>query len=224
MCGRFVRFISLDQFIKHFGFKPLDELPERYNIAPSEQVPAIRKGPDGARQLNLLRWGLVPQWSKEFTGGMINARSETVNEKPTFRQAFLQRRCIIPASGFYEWRKIGARKAPYYIHLANGDPMAIAGIWESWRAPEGSWIETCAILTTAANAQVAKLHDRMPLILARETFDTWLDPNLHAPEDLKSLLLPCLPEMLAMHPVSPMVNRVGNDSPECVKQADTPAG
>lgn len=222
MCGRFVRFISLDQFIKHFGFKPLDELPERYNIAPSERVPAIRKAPDGSRQLSLLRWGLVPSWAKEFTGGLINARGETINEKPSFRHAFRKQRCIIPASGFFEWRKIGSRKAPYFIHLANDDPMAFAGIWESWRSPEGTWIETCAIVTTEANALLATLHDRMPVILAKETFDTWLDLDEHEPEVLQRLLVPCPPETLTMHPISTMVNKVGNDTPECLKPIDEP--
>lgn len=222
MCGRFVRFISLDQFIKHFGFRPPAELPERFNIAPSEQVPAIRKDPDGSRQLSLLRWGLVPSWSKEFSGGMINARGETVNEKPSFRHAFRKQRCIIPASGFYEWRKTGNRKVPYFIHLANDDPMAFAGIWESWRSPEGTWIETCVIVTTTANELIAMLHDRMPVILPKESFDTWLDPDLHDPESLKELLVPSPPEMLTMHPVSAMVNKVGNDTPECVKRVEEP--
>lgn len=220
MCGRFVRFISLDQFIKYFGLKPVDELPERYNIAPSERVSAIRKFPDGSRQLSLLRWGLVPSWAKEPPNALINARSETVNEKPSFRHAFKHNRCIIPASGFYEWRKIGSRKTPYYIHMANHDPMAFAGIWDTWRSPEGEVIETCAILTTRANELVAKLHDRMPVILPPESFDLWLDPDVHDLEVLSPLLVPCPPEILAMHPVSMMVNKVGNDILDCIKEVE----
>lgn len=222
MCGRFVRFISLDQFIKHFGLKPSAALPERYNIAPSEQVPAIRKAPDGSRQLTLFRWGLVPKWSKTISGGLINARSETINEKPSFRQAFQQRRCIIPASGFYEWRKIGNRKTPYFIHMANDEPMALAGIWESWQSPDGSSTDTCAILTTSANELVSKLHDRMPVIITKESFDTWLNSDEHDSEGLKRLLVPCPPEAIAMYSVSTMVNKVGNDSPECVKPVEEP--
>lgn len=220
MCGRYTVSISLSTFIKHFGFKPLDDLPERYNIAPTENIPAIRKSPDGSRQLSLFRWGLVPQWSKKFPSGMINARSETINEKPSFRQAFRQRRCIIPASGFYEWRKIGSRKTPFYIHMANDDPMAFAGIWETWRTPEGAWIETCAILTTKANGLVAKLHDRMPVILPKESYDTWLNPDEHDPEILKKLLVPYPSEAISMHPVSTLVNKVGNDSPEYTKKVE----
>lgn len=216
MCGRYVLTISLELFIKYFGLRGAPEWPARYNIAPTQAVPAIRKSTTGIRQLDLLRWGLVPSWSKKPTSSLINARSETINEKPSFRHAFRQQRCIIPATGFYEWRKIGSRKTPYFIHMANHDPMAFAGIWESWRSPEGELVETCAILTTSANEVVAKLHDRMPVILPRESFDLWLDPAKHDPEELLKLLVPCPPEMIATYPVSTLVNKVGNDGPECI--------
>lgn len=218
MCGRFVRFISLEQFIKYFGLKPLGELPERYNIAPSEQVPAIRISPDGSRQLCLLRWGLIPSWAKEPPRGLINARSETVSEKPSFRHAFKHNRCIIPTSGFYEWQKNGDRKTPYYIHMANNDPMAFAGIWDAWRSPQGEVIESCAILTTSANDLVAKLHDRMPVILQPETFDLWLDPEVQDTEKLAPLLSPYPAERITSYRVSAMVNSPANDSSECIDQ------
>ncbi|HEX5772773.1 MAG TPA: SOS response-associated peptidase [Geomobilimonas sp.] len=220
MCGRYVLTITLELFIKHFGLKEIPNWPARYNIAPTQKVPVIRQFQDGPRQVDLLRWGLVPSWSKELSGGMINARGETVNEKPSFRHAFRQRRCIIPASGFYEWRKIGNRKTPYFIHRANHDPMAFAGIWDTWRSPEGENMETCAILTTQANAVVAKLHDRMPVILPCASFDDWLDPQLHDPAVLSKLLVPCPPETIATYPVSTLVNKVGNEGPECIEEVD----
>lgn len=220
MCGRYVLTISLDLFIKLFGLKAVPDLPDRYNVAPTQRVPAIRQTSGGLRQMDLLRWGLVPSWSKEFSGGLINARSETINEKPSFRHAFRHNRCIIPATGFYEWRTIGSRKTPYFIHMANHDPMAFAGIWDMWKSPEGEMIETCAILTTQANAVVATLHDRMPVILPRESFETWLAPEVQDPAVLSKLLAPSPAEAMAMYPVSTLVNKVGNDSPDCIVEVE----
>lgn len=225
MCGRYTINITLDRFIKYFGLeKPhpdsLPDWPARYNISPTQPVPVIRQSPDGTRQLDLLRWGLVPSWSKEFSSGLINARSETVNEKPSFRHAFRHRRCIIPASGFYEWRTVGNRKYPYYVYMASNDPMPFAGLWETWKSPDGQSIETCTILTTSANEAIAKLHDRMPVILQPEAFSTWLDPNMHDPETLSALLAPCPPEVIATYPVSTLVNNVRNDSPECIREVE----
>lgn len=225
MCGRYVINIPLDRFIKYFGIeKPhpdsLPDWPARYNIAPTQAVPVIRQSLDGTRQLDLLRWGLVASWSKDLSSGLINARSETVSEKPSFRHAFRNRRCIIPASGFYEWRKVGSRKCPYYVYMADEGFMPFAGLWEVWKSPEGQVIETCTILTTSANATVTKLHDRMPVILQSESFTTWLDPNMHDPETLSALLTPCPPETVATYPVSTLVNNVRNDRAECIREVE----
>jgi putative SOS response-associated peptidase YedK len=218
MCGRFVIELSPDLLSKVFGVTAPPDFPARYNIAPTQHIPVIRQAQDGTRQLDILRWGLVPSWSKELSTGMINARSETVNEKPSFRNAFRHRRCIIPASGFYEWQKVGNRKIPYYVFMKSHEPMPFAGIWEAWKSPEGQSVETCAILTAGANATVAKLHDRMPVILKAESFNTWLDTDMHDPEALTALLAPCSPEAIVTYPVSTLVNGVAHDSPECIKE------
>ncbi len=190
MCGRFVIELSPDLVTKFFGLTEVPDLPPRYNVAPTQPVPVIREAADGSRRLSLMRWGLVPAWAKEPGEGLINARCETVNEKPSFRQAFRQRRCIIPASGFYEWSKVDGRKVPYYVRMADGAPMPFAGLWEAWRSPEGQVLETCAILTTAANATVAPIHDRMPVILHPDEFGLWLDRQVHDAERLTALVCP----------------------------------
>jgi len=216
MCGRFVIELSPELVKAIFGLAESPALPPRYNVAPTQLVPVIRQGADGQRHLDLLRWGLVPTWAKEVGAGLINARAETVAQKPSFRQAFRQRRCIIPASGFYEWQKVDKGKVPYYVHMADGSPMPFAGIWEAWRSPTGEVLESCAILTTGANATVAPIHDRMPVILNPAAFALWLDPAVHSAEQLAPLLDPCPPEQVAMFPVSTLVNRPTNDSPACI--------
>lgn len=144
--------------MKAYRLSSIPNLSPRYNIAPSQQVAVVRQQNGGDRELNFLQWGLIPSWSKDPAIGykMINARSETVHEKPSFKQAFLARRCIIPASGFYEWEKVGKEKIPHYIHLRDGDIMSLAGLWERWKSPEGKELETCTILTTAANSLIKK--------------------------------------------------------------------
>ena len=219
MCGRFVIELSPDLVTRFFGLAVTPDLPARYNIAPTQPVPVIRQGADGQRHLNLLRWGLVPAWAREFGAGLINARAETVDAKPSFRQAFRQRRCIIPASGFYEWQKRVEGKVPYYIRMADGAPMPLAGIWESWRSPAGEVLESCAILTTAANAAVAPIHERMPVILTPDSFAPWLDRNMHDAGRLLPLLAPCLPGWLDAYPVTPLVNSPANDYPACIEPA-----
>lgn len=219
MCGRYVLNISLDLFIKYFGLKEVADLHPRYNVAPTQTVPVIREGVDGSRQLSLMRWGLVPSWSKEFGSGSINARSETVNVKPSFRQAFRQRRCIIPASGFYEWQKHDGKKIPHYVSMSGNAPMPFAGLWESWRSPEGRVLESCTILTTAANAAVAPIHDRMPVILHPDEFSLWLDRQVHDAERLVPLFSPYPADRLTAHPVSTLVNSPTNDTPECIDPA-----
>lgn len=217
MCGRFVINIPLDLFLKFFGLKEAPELPPRFNIAPTQSVPVIREAADGSRYLSLARWGLITPWSKEADDGLINARSETVNEKPSFRQAFRQRRCIIPASGFYEWRKGEGGKIPYCIRMTDGSPMPFAGIWESWKSPQGDVLESCAILTTAANRTVASIHDRMPVILHPEEFGLWLDRQVHDAEQLQPLFSSYPADRIEAFPVSTLVNSPVHDSPECIE-------
>jgi putative SOS response-associated peptidase YedK len=216
MCGRFVIDLSPDRVATFFGLAATPDLPPRYNIAPTQPVPVIRQSPDGRRQLSLLRWGLVPAWSREAGAGQINARAETVNEKPSFRQAFRQRRCIIPAGGFYEWQKRDTGKVPHYVCMADGEPMPFAGIWEAWRAPHGQVLESCAILTTSANSAVAPIHERMPVILPTGAFALWLDPQLHDTERLTPLLTPLPADRIVAFEVSPLVNNPVHDGPECI--------
>jgi putative SOS response-associated peptidase YedK len=163
----------------------------------------------------MMRWGLVPSWAKDLGDGLINARSETVNEKPSFRKAFRQRRCIVVASAFYEWQKVDKAKVPYCIRMADGAPMPFAGIWEAWRSPEGQVLESCAILTTMANATVAPIHDRMPVILHPDEFGLWLDRQVHEAERLTTLFAPYPADRLEAYQVSTLVNSPAHEWPEC---------
>jgi putative SOS response-associated peptidase YedK len=194
----------------------------RWNVAPTQEVAAIRRDPgDPRRKLVLLRWGLIPSWAKDPAIGarMINARSETVATKPAFRAALRRRRCLIPATGFYEWQKLGRVRQPWRIVMRTRAPFAMAGLWERWSSPEGRAVETCAILTTAANELVAPLHDRMPVILPREAHDVWLDTEHAAPETVLPLLCPYPAAELERYPVSRRVNDVRNDDRACVEPA-----
>ena len=205
-----------------FGVAVPDEHAPRYNIAPSQGILAVRAAPDGgdgAREAAVLRWGLVPSWAKDPDIGnrVINARAETVAEKPSFRAAFRRRRCLVPATGFYEWRAASGPKQPYTIGMADGGPFAMAGLWEHWTGPDGAAVETCAILTTEANELLRPIHARMPVIVAPSDFDLWLDPALAMPELLAPLLRPFDAAAMAAHPVSRHVNNVRNDDPGCVE-------
>jgi putative SOS response-associated peptidase YedK len=200
-----------------FGVVDLPEWPARYNIAPTQLVPVVRQRGDGTRQIVLMRWGLIPSWAKEAGEGLINARAETVNEKPSFRQSFRQRRCILPASGFYEWQKAEKHKIPHFVRLKNQMPMPFAGIWDAWRAPDGQVIESCAILTTMANGAVGAIHERMPVILDPAGFALWLDLAVHAAEQLVPLLVSCPPGQVEVYPVTTLVNSPTNDSPACIE-------
>lgn len=166
-----------------------------------------------------MRWGLIPSWARDpaIGGRMINARSETAADKPAFRSALRRRRCLVPADGFYEWQPVGRVKQPYHIHAAGGGPLAIAGLWERWTAPDGGDIETCALLTTAANDAVAALHDRMPVILSPDDFSRWLDPAVTDPAVIADLLRPVAADHLTWHPVSTRVNRVGEDDADLLR-------
>lgn len=191
-----------------------------YNIAPTQELLAVRKLPGSpGRDLVSLRWGLVPPWAKELSFGArtINARAETAATKPSFRSAMRSRRCLIPASGYYEWRKEGSRKQPFLIHPAVGkDPFVFAGLWESWQAASTPPIETCTILTCAANSDLAGIHHRMPVILPREAFGPWLGETCEKQPDIAKLLVPCPVDRVAFHPVSTLVNNAKNDVPECL--------
>jgi len=219
VCGRYALYTDPETLMTLFELSdvPKDLVPH-YNIAPSQEVPAVRGRADGGRELVRLKWGLVPSWSKAVTGGykMINARSETAALRPAFCAALARRRCLLPADGFYEWRRAGGGPAvPYFIHRRDGQPMALAGIWERWSG-EGVTVESCAILTTAANEAVAPVHDRMPVLVAPADLARWLDPAAPAPADL---LVPAPPGDLALHPVGLAVNSPRNDAPELVRPA-----
>ena len=204
--------------MKVYRLSSSPDLPPRYNIAPSQKIAVVRQQNGGDRELAFLQWGLIPSWSKDPAIGykMINARSETVHEKPSLKQAFLARRCIIPASGFYEWEKVGKEKVPHYIHLRDGDVMSLAGLWERWKSPEGMELETCTILTTAANSLIKKVHDRMPVILHRAEFDIWLNREIDDINRLTELFHPYPSDQLEEYVVTKDVSSPSNDSSECI--------
>jgi putative SOS response-associated peptidase YedK len=221
MCGRYTLRTSGERLARHFRLQRAPELPFRYNIAPTQPVPAIRQTAEG-RQLAMLRWGLVPYWSKDLRGGarMINARAESVATKPAFQAAFKQRRCLVPADGFYEWKKPSPKqREPYLIYLKDGEPFAFAGLWESWKGPEGV-VETCSIITTDANELVRPLHDRMPVILATRDYDKWLDAAIEDAAQLEPLLKPYPASEMALRAVNPIVNNARNEDPRCVEPAE----
>jgi putative SOS response-associated peptidase YedK len=178
MCGRFAFYSPAEATAALFGVRDMPDLKPRYNIAPTQDIAAVRVGEDGAREFALLRWGLVPFWAKDPAIGnrMINARAETVAEKPSFRAAYRKRRCLVLADGFYEWRKQSEVKIPYYISLASGNPFAFAGLWEDWHAKDtDESLQSAAIITTAANEFMSGLHHRMPVVLEKEYAERWLD-------------------------------------------------
>ena len=220
MCGRFTLISSVADLQLRFGFEMDSPAPApRYNIAPTQSVLAVVN--DGERRGEMMRWGLVPSWAKDIKIGsrMVNAVSETASTKPAFRSAFRRRRCLVLADGFFEWRREAKQRFPIYFSPASGEPMAFAGLWENWQSPEGDWIRSCTILTTAANSLIEPIHNRMPVILSSETEPLWLDPLTETPDILQPLLLPAPPELLDVREVSPTVNNVRNDNPGCIELA-----
>lgn len=218
MCGRFSLTQSVEAFAEAFQLDALPEWTPRYNIAPTQTVAAITALPSQSPQMRLLRWGLVPSWSKDLAIGakLINARAETVAEKPSFRAAFKQRRCLILADGFYEWQRLDRKtKQPYYFRLNSERPFAFAGLWERWQGDDNV-VETCTILTTQANELLQPVHDRMPVMLAPEQYDQWLDATTPA-ASLHQLLHPYPASAMQSYPVSTTVNSPMHDTPECVK-------
>jgi putative SOS response-associated peptidase YedK len=222
MCGRFTLRASTETLVEHFMLDESQPIAPRYNIAPSQPVAVVRQPPDaGERTLTLIRWGLIPFWAKDPAIGnrLINARAETVAEKPAFRKAFQQRRCLIAADGYYEWRKTSGGKQPYYFRLKSEEPFAFAGLWESWTAADsgGEPLETCVIITTRANELSLPIHERMPAILQEADYDAWLDPAAKDRRQLAPLLEPYDSASMIADPVSTLVNNPRNDEPGCIR-------
>lgn len=218
MCGRYTLRTHLNQLLQLYAAQSQIEWEPRYNIAPTQQVAAVRSIPDStSRELVLLRWGLVPAWADDLKIGnhMINARAETLAEKPSFKTALRRRRCLVLADGFYEWRQEGKVKQPLFIRMKDAKPFAFAGLWERW-TKSGSPIETCTIITTNANTLMSELHDRMPVILSPVAADVWLDQEIEQPELLLSLLGPYPDDEMEAYPVSTLVNSPKNESSECI--------
>ncbi len=219
MCGRFTLRANPAAIAAEFGVADVPLLEPRFNIAPSDLLAVVRRDrATGKRRLDQMRWGLVPSWADDPGIGnrMINARAESVAEKPAYRSAFKTRRCLIAADGFYEWMQLDGRKQPYHIRLKDDRPFAFAGLWESRRSPVGAF-ESCAIITGEPNELVRPIHNRMPVILRREDYDRWLDPAVTDAAMLGGLLVPYPAAEMVAYPVSTMVNAPDNDRPECVR-------
>lgn len=220
MCGRFTQTASPEVIAQQFNITNPPLFTPRYNIAPSQPIVALRIDPDTTtRKLVMLRWGLIPSWAKDPKIGnqCINAKSETVAEKPSFRSAFKKRRCLVITTGFYEWQVQGHAKQPMWIGLKSRRPFAFAGLWEQWHPQEGDAIETCTIITTEPNALMVPIHNRMPVILAPSSYDQWLDPAFQNIEMLNGLLRPYSSEELTAYPVSTLVNNPRHDVPQCLE-------
>ena len=221
MCGRYRLGRGKQAFVKVFGVSRDDfDWDPRYNIAPTDSVPIIRQdSKQPIRTASLLRWGLIPSWAKDASVGarMINARCETAATKPAFREPLARRRCLVPADGFYEWQKTGKSKQPFCFTLSDESVFAFAGIWDRWRNPAGSWVETFSILTTTPNAVTADVHDRMPVILRPDDYDLWLDPGFQNIDGVTTLLKPVDAKLMKRYPVSTRVNAVANDDPQCAE-------
>jgi putative SOS response-associated peptidase YedK len=220
MCGRFTLTAETNQIQQTFPWVNIPEnIPPRYNIAPSQPIAVIPN--DGHNTLDFYVWGLIPSWAKdpEIGNRLINARAETLVEKPSFRSAFRRRRCLVLADGFYEWRQEpgSKRKTPMYIRLTSGQPFAFAGLWEIWDSPDGSVVPSCTIITTEPNTLMAGIHNRMPVILPESAYEPWLAPVETDPAQLTGLLKPYPPEAMQAYPISTRVNDPKNDLAECIQ-------
>jgi putative SOS response-associated peptidase YedK len=237
MCGRYVIVSSPESVRALFGYDEQPNFPPRYNIAPTQPVPIVRlvgaqapgaqapgaqapgaQAPEGRRSFGLVRWGLIPAWVKDPRGFslLINARGESVLDKPAFQNAMRRRRCLFPADGFYEWQRAGRDKRPFFVRPKQGAPIALAGLWETWMGPNGEELDTAAIVTTRANRTLAPLHERMPVVVPRDAFDFWLDCVRVDGETAAALIAPAPEEALEAYEVSPAVNHAGNDSADLV--------
>jgi len=222
MCGRY-RFSRRKQLVEEYFVSQSDECDwePRYNVSPTQPVAVIRQNPKQAiRELAFMRWGLIPSWAKDSSGAarMINARSETASTKPAFAEALKLRRCLIPADGFYEWKRTGTSKQPFCFEVNEGELFAFAGLWEGWKDKSGAWLKTCTILTTTPNAVTSAVHDRMPVILDRDSYDLWLDPWMRNVDEVSALLKPYDAHQMRSYPVSNRINHVANDDEECSRR------
>jgi putative SOS response-associated peptidase YedK len=218
MCGRYELHAHPAAIALAFGLEHPPHVRPRYNVAPMQDVPIVRRNAAGERELVQVRWGLVPRWAKDPSIGnrMINARGETAATKPAFRNAFHRHRCLLPANGFYEWRTgPDGRKLPLWLGMKDGGLFGFAGLFERWLSPDGQPLDTCTILTTSANALIGQLHDRMPVIVAPEDYERWLDPDDASPDEL---VKPFDGERMTYYPVSTKVNSVRNDDPTCIER------
>lgn len=219
MCGRYALRTLSKSLAKAFGVEEVPEYEARFNIAPTQTIAGVRQTPDG-REVKFLKWGLVPSWAKDASMGakLINARSETVTEKPSFREAFKRRRCLIPADGFYEWARAGGKKQPYFFRLRDEQPFGFAGLWDRWQGGDGAVIESCTILTTEANDMLKPVHDRMPVILHPEDYEMWLDDDERKTDLRRDLLQPFPAEEMLGHLVSTLVNSARSQGADLVAQ------
>ena len=224
MCGRYSLIHSASAIAERFSLEKLPEMEPRYNAAPTDRMPVIRQGGE-AREIARLRWGLVPFWAKDEKVGyrMINARSETVATKPSFRQAFQRRRCLVPFDGFYEWVEKGGRKWPIRIIFGEEEELqAFAGLWELWTGPEGETLESFTILTTAANPVLEEIHDRMPVVVPEPFWDRWIGENEEPQEVLEEILEAFPAAKVGFGPVSREINRAGVEKPELIEPSEEP--
>ncbi len=219
MCGRFALKAPPAKLAAYFGLDEWVEFGPRYNIPPGTEIPVIRQSPEDKRVLHMLRWGLVPHWAKDPSIGskLNNARGESVAEKPSFRDAFKRRRCLIPADAFYEWKTEGKVKQPYYISLKSGDPFAMGGLWESWRSPDGEVLRTCCIITTGPNTLMATIHDRMPVIIGPDDWHTWLTAPVEA---VGNMISPFTADAMQAWPVDRRVNKTADDDARLIEAVE----
>jgi putative SOS response-associated peptidase YedK len=218
MCGRYAVTSAPEAIRALFGYAEQPNFPPRYNVAPTQPIAIVRLM-DGKRQFALVRWGLLPSWvkdPKDFTL-VINARGESVMDKPAFSTAMKRRRCLVPADGFYEWKAIGAGKHPYYVRAKSSKPLAFAGLWETWTGPNGEEMETAAIVTTRANRTLADIHERMPVVVPPDAFNLWLDCTNVDDKTAASLIAPAPDDLLEAYEVSTAVNRTANDDPKLIE-------
>ena len=226
MCGRY-RLSRRKQIVEEYFDSAAwdEEWNPRFNIAPTQPVPVIRQNPkEPVRELSLMRWGLIPSWSKDPSAAakMINARAETASTKPAFRDALRFRRCLIPADGFYEWSRTAKGKQPFCFEVNNGELFAFAGLWDGWKDSSGKAVETCSILTTTPNAVTSAVHDRMPVILEPDNYDLWLDPGMRDVTAASELLKPCDARLMRCYAVSTRINHVANDDEACSARGTRP--
>jgi putative SOS response-associated peptidase YedK len=220
MCGRFAQKSDPKRLAGQFGVAEAPAAEARYNVAPTQTILCVREGGDG-REMTFFKWGLVPSWAKDPSTGarLINARSETVAERPAFREAFRRRRCIIPADGFYEWRRAGGRKQPHFFRMKDDAPFGFAGLWDRWEGEDGRVLDSCTILTTEANEVVRPVHDRMPVILSPADYALWLEQDARKRDLLAELLRPYPASEMTSHPVSPAVNSPRSQGAELIERA-----